>query len=268
MPSQSEINHNGPQNICSGSIKLNEVEVHSGWARFTADTVGQWHSEIDYQSITDIHIGVSDPFGLFCTSSDVLNSVFYDLGRIIDEMPGLKSLTIEMILDDQNKLEEWSLGELALKTHSLQHLKIANLGMTTEDNRSQLLEFAALAVSSSACLQTLHIEGTCSNAVDGGKFMQVLADDRCDSLQNLTIADERAWFENGRDDCKDSLVTIIARQAELKLLDLHDNGFTEEQEQQIRSAAANPECRLIVNEEEFKAYETEQKQTEAAANEP
>ena len=97
--------------------------------------------------------------------------------------------------------------------------------------------------------------------------MQALADGRFDSLQNLTIADEKAWFENGRDDCKDSLVTIIVRQSELKLLDLHDNGFTEEQEQQIRGATANPECRLIVSQEEFKAYEAEQKQAEAAASE-
>ena len=45
----------------------------------------------------------------------------------------------------------------------------------------------------------------------------------------------------------DSLVTLIARQSELKLLNLHYNNFTEEQEQRIRNAVANPECRVIIN---------------------
>ena len=58
--------------------------------------------------------------------------------------------------------------------------------------------------------------------------MQVLADDRLDQLQSLKIIDERAWFFNGRNGCADSLVTLIARQSELTLLNLLYNDFIEE----------------------------------------
>ena len=59
--------------------------------------------------------------------------------------------------------------------------------------------------------------------------MEALAENaEFDSLQSLTIVREWKWFKNGRDGCIDSLVTLIARQNELKFLDLHDNGITEE----------------------------------------
>ena len=80
---------------------------------------------------------------------------------------------------DLNKLEQWSLEQLVLKTHQLQSLKFTNLN-TTDENLSQLLEFAAKAVTSSKCLQTLHIEDTGSSAADGDKFMQALADAKFD----------------------------------------------------------------------------------------
>ena len=57
----------------------------------------------------------------------------------------------------------------------------------------------------------------------------------------------------------DSLVTLIARQTDLKLLDLHYNEFTEGQEKRIRSAVVSPECRLIFTDEEFGAYLAEQR---------
>ena len=56
----------------------------------------------------------------------------------------------------------------------------------------------------------------------------------------------------------DALVTLIARQSDLKLLNLAENGFTEEQEERIRSAIAKPECRLILTWEEYDAYDAEQ----------
>ena len=59
--------------------------------------------------------------------------------------------------------------------------------------------------------------------------MQTLAEGRFDSLQSLTITFE-CWFSYGKDGCLDSLVTLIARQYELKLLDLRSNYFTEEHE--------------------------------------
>ena len=62
------------------------------------------------------------------------------------------------------------MGQLVLKTHHLKSLKLYDL-YTTDDNRSQLLEFAAQAVTSSKCLNTLHIKETRSNGTDGDKFM-------------------------------------------------------------------------------------------------
>ena len=65
----------------------------------------------------------------------------------------------------------------------------------------------------------------------------------------------------------DSLVTLIARQSELKFLNLAINGFTEEQEQRIRSAVASTACRVIITDEEYDAYKDEQRQlAEAVAS--
>ena len=101
--------------------------------------------------------------------------------------------------------------------------------------------------------------------------MKAIADDRIDSLHSLSIADEEKWFGGGRDGCMDSLVTLIARQSELKLLRMRGRlqryELTEEQEQKIRSAVANTACRVIITREECKAWEAEQKQqAEAAAS--
>ena len=57
MPTQTEINPEGPQNITNGAIMLNEVVVHDGWAQYTADSIEEWLSEINYQPVIDIHIG-------------------------------------------------------------------------------------------------------------------------------------------------------------------------------------------------------------------
>ena len=71
--------------------------------------------------------------------------------------------------------------------------------------------------------------------------MSAIADDKIDTLHTLTIANERNWF-GGRDGSVDSLVTLVARQSELKLLALYDNGFTQKQKERVRSAVANSEC--------------------------
>ena len=63
------------------------------------------------------------------------------------------------------------MGQLALKTHHLKSLKLAELGVTTANNRSQLLQFTAQAVTSSKCLNTLYIEDTRSSGTDGEMFM-------------------------------------------------------------------------------------------------
>ena len=47
MPTQSEVNPEGPQNILTGAIMLNNVVVVDGWAQYNADSIEQWHSEIE-----------------------------------------------------------------------------------------------------------------------------------------------------------------------------------------------------------------------------
>ena len=52
--------------------------------------------------------------------------------------------------------------------------------------------------------------------------------------------------------------TLVARQSELKLLDLHGNGFTEEQKQRVRNAVASPDCRLVFTDGLLKQLRTAQ----------
>ena len=163
---------------------LDDMVVHEGWAQFNDDLLGEWYSELDKEPVIDITIK-----RFSSTSPEVLNTVVDVLGRAVDEELGLENLTIEGFYDE-NKLEEWPLGQLVLKTHQLQSLKFDGL-YTTADNRSLLLEFAAKAVTFSSCMRTLHIEWTLSSGADGDKFMQVLANDvQFDSLHSLTIVKE------------------------------------------------------------------------------
>ena len=109
-----------------------------------------------------------------CSSSEVVNSVFEDLGQTVNDEQGLKHLTIEGY-NDKNELQEWPLGQLALKCHSLQTLTFNYFG-TTAANCSRLLEFAGLAITSSSCFNTLFINWTESSVSDGVQFLQTLAD--------------------------------------------------------------------------------------------
>ena len=47
MPTQAEINPEGPQNIEGGAIMLNDVAVVDGWAQYTANSIEVWHWEIE-----------------------------------------------------------------------------------------------------------------------------------------------------------------------------------------------------------------------------
>ena len=83
--------------------------------------------------------------------------MFEDLGQTVGYEQGLKHLAIEDY-SDRNELQEWPLGQLALKCHSLQTLNFDNLANTTATNRSRLLEFAGRAITSSRCFNTLFIQ--------------------------------------------------------------------------------------------------------------
>ena len=65
-------------------------EVHSGFTQYTPTTFNDWCSENDLEPTTDVFIGGQNFQTSFaCSSTEVLNSVFEDLGRSIDEEKGL-----------------------------------------------------------------------------------------------------------------------------------------------------------------------------------
>ena len=82
------------------------------------------------------------------------------------------------------------------------------------------MKFAGLAVTTSRSLHTLHIEQSNTSAEAGDRFMQGLADHRIHWLQNLTFQCEDYWFKGGRDGCMQFLIILLARQANLQLLNL------------------------------------------------
>ena len=92
------------------------------------------------------------------------------------------------------------------------------------------MEFASLAVTTSSTLHNLSIKDSRTKAEVGEKFLQVLADHRIHWLQELTLVAESAWFED-RDGCMQSLIVLLARQTNLKLLNLGLDRLTEEQKQ-------------------------------------
>ena len=171
MPFQAEVDPEGPQNIEKGTIMLNnDAKIHEGFGQYAAGALVKTAKRQKLPAATEIYVGGDRGVGFSCTSSEVVNSVFDDLGRIVDEEEGLKNLTIERFYD-QNSLQEWPLGQLVYKCSHLQSLKLASLDRTTPANRSQLLEFAALAITFSSDITTVHIQGTCSTVLDGQLFL-------------------------------------------------------------------------------------------------
>ena len=83
------------------------------------------------------------------------------------------------------------------------------------------MEFAGLAATQSSTLHSIHIERSGTSAEVGEKFMQLLADHQIHWLEKLTLADEEAWFKGGREGCFESMIILLARQENLKLLNLH-----------------------------------------------
>ena len=45
LPYQAEVIAQGPRNIESGNITLNEIQVHQGFTEYTADTIVEWVAE-------------------------------------------------------------------------------------------------------------------------------------------------------------------------------------------------------------------------------
>ena len=166
MPFQAEVTPEGPQNIDGGLIKLNDEQVHTGFCQYEPETFQKYVVSEGLQLTKDIFIGRDEEDGFKCTSSEVVNSVFDDLGCTIDGVKGLQSLTIENY-QDQNSLQEWPLGQIVPKCHNLQSLRFVNFLRTTPACRSQLLEFAAQAIAFSSCFRSLDLENTKNTASDG-----------------------------------------------------------------------------------------------------
>ena len=75
----------GPINIEYGTIKLNGVKVHKGWAQFTPGTVKRWYQEAaDLESTTEIYLKK-----LRCSNSNMLNTLVDVLGRTVNTEQGL-----------------------------------------------------------------------------------------------------------------------------------------------------------------------------------
>ena len=136
MPYKAEIIYFGPQYIEAGLIKLNDEQVHEGFGHYEDGYFAGLVNSRGLLPTTDIYIE-----DLECTSSAVVSSLVDDLRRTIDEVQGLKSLTIEYLLD-KNSLQKLPLSQLVLACPHLESLKFIELG-DSPDNRRELLVFAA-----------------------------------------------------------------------------------------------------------------------------
>ena len=76
-------------------------------------------------------------------------------------------------------------------------------------------------------LHTRSLNSTRSTAEDGDALMNTLANGEICTLQKLEITNESNWFANGRQECLESLLVVIQRQTELKLLQINWCGLTD-----------------------------------------
>ena len=85
LPFKADVTSAGPMNIEGGIIKLNDVQVHEGWAQFTPGTAKRWYQDAaDLQPTTEIYLEE-----LKCSTSNMLNTLFDVLGRTINTDLGL-----------------------------------------------------------------------------------------------------------------------------------------------------------------------------------
>ena len=81
---------------------------------------------------------------------------------------------------------------------------------------------------------------------DGAQFLQALADSECNQLTSITIKLEPNWF-GGTDECMGPLLTFLAKQTGLQMLDVTANSLSTAQKNQIRQTVTDsaPNCRII-----------------------
>ena len=92
-------------------------------------------------------------------------------------------------------------------------------------------------------MKQLHLEQTCTSAEEGDELMEGLADGPdVTTLERITIIDERAWFDSGREECLVPFVAMLARQTELKKLKMRQCYLNETQKKKIRDTLAETDC--------------------------
>ena len=122
---------------------------------------------------------------------------------------------------DTNTLQAWPLSQLASKCTNLESLKLSWLARSPPASRSEFFNLAVQVASHSTCLHTLAFRATGSPAEDGDNLLQALVDvEDFNTLQTFTIYKESVWFEHDRDGCLAPLLVLVARQANLRCLEL------------------------------------------------
>ena len=125
---------------------------------------------------------------LKCTSSEVINQLIDQIADTIPDEPGLYSLTIREY-EDENSLENWPLQHLVQKATRCEHLEIDKLMSIDKSKNPLWLEAASEICQASDYLKRLIIVETRTNADDGAKFLQQLADSELASLEMLDLSD-------------------------------------------------------------------------------
>ena len=85
-------------------MKLNNVTVHSGWAKYTSSTFDNWCIQYELGPISEVLIHFIE-----CLSNEVINSLIEDIGHSIDGEEGFRKLEINAYRD-KNTLHEWPLS--------------------------------------------------------------------------------------------------------------------------------------------------------------
>ena len=199
LPFQAQIAPNGPQLLEDESkILLNNKEAY---------TVGQWDNRrfqkkcnrlLRNKPLQHIHLD-----RLWCSSSEVVNQVFDQLGEALHDDQQLKSLKITNYYD-RNQLENWTCQKLAHLAMNCEELELNGLYGTVE-SVAILVDMASTICQVSQCLRRLTLCETETPADVGKSFLSELADSEQVMLEYINFNVNPNWFR-GNQECVDTLV--------------------------------------------------------------
>ena len=201
--------------------------MHKGHKQYA-----NWKKDlIKNSTVTDIFVGE----GFYCSSSDVVNSVLDDIGRLIASQ-GLYSLEFNKLYD-KNRLMQWPFSQFVAHSKNLTSLKIIDL-WPIDENLCLIMDFCGEVSTTSKSLKTLHFEVTRSSKSSGEKLWTTLANhDALLTLTNITIELEKNWFKDDSEECMEPLLIVLARQSNLAILYMEYNGLSRSQAERIRDSA-------------------------------